>query len=261
MIVMPTDARAQNARCVSPIMTCGCTIITRGFYKIGANLNFTQGLTGRSGCIDISASNVVLSAGIEGDGGFNITGIGGRSPAGIGVHVLSSSSNDLLELPSNIEGWNYGIEIDGNADIVQDFTAALNGMGIVLMRSSNNVVTSFTASANDDFGVWISGGANNQVRGGTLDANTTGLFMGCSPLGIVGRACNPSSLSNKISNLSVSANSYMGVILDFGNNQNIINGVASHDNRFFDLYDVNAGCGQNLWFFNFFTNSNQDCIE
>ena len=260
-IAVPPTSSAQT-KCVSPIMTCGCTITKSGFFLIGANLSSTQGLTAKGGCIDVSASQVVLSAGIEGDGGFNITGPGGVSPAGIGVHVLPGANNNLLELPSNIEGWDTGVEIDSNNNIAQDFRANLNGTaGVIVRKAANNVVSSFSASGNSNLGLWITGGASNQVRGATLNGNTVGVLVGCNPLGIVGRSCAPMSTSNRISNLNVGLNSYIGVIIDFGNSQNIVNGVSSMKNQLFDLFDANPNCGQNLWFFNFFFNSNEDCIQ
>jgi hypothetical protein len=59
---IPRAAHAQASQddaivaCVSPIMTCGCTITKRGLFLIGANLTSSQELTAKGGCIDIKAT-------------------------------------------------------------------------------------------------------------------------------------------------------------------------------------------------------------
>jgi hypothetical protein len=266
----PRAARAQASQddalvaCVSPIMTCGCTITKRGLFHIGANLTASTGqLTAKGGCIDIRASKVVLSAGIEGGGSFDITGPGGASPTGIGVHILPSSSNDVLELPGSVDGWDIGIEIDGNKNVAQDFDADDNGAaGVEIFKGRNNTVVSFDADDNLNFGVWIVGGFSNQARGGDVSNNgNVGIFVGCSPTGLGGANCSPTSRFNKISDLSVNDNHDTGVAIDTGNTNNVINGLGAHGNGSNDLFDGNTDCDHDLWFFNFFNSVNQACIE
>jgi hypothetical protein len=258
-----SDAAAPLTKCQSPIGSCGCTITKKGFYEIGADLSSAQGLTPSGGCIDIRGPQVVLSAGIEGGGAYDITGPGGSAPTGIGIHVFASSRNDLLELPGNVDGWDIGIEIDGSMNIVQDFSASDCGTAAVLLwRATDNVLASFDANSNLNLGVWIAGGGKNQVRGANVDDNDNiGLLIGCSPLGVVRRSCSPRSTWNKITDISANDNEAMGVVIDQGNGRNIIAGVGAHGNPADDLYDANADCHNNLWFFNFFSTANQPCVQ
>lgn len=261
--VTGTSVGNSPTKCVSPIVSCGCTITKKGFYEIGADLSSAQGLTPTNGCIDIRGSQVTLSGGIEGGGAFDIVGPGGSTPNGIGVHVFKSSNNDLLELPGDLDGWDIGIEIDGNRNIAQDFTIEDSGTaGVLLAKGSDNTLASFTATFNLNLGVWIAGGGKNQVRGALVNSNDNiGVLIGCSRLGITGRSCSPQSSWNKITDISANNNTVYGIAIDKGNSRNTVAGVGSQGNGSDDLFDANPDCKTDLWFFNFFTNASQPCIH
>ena len=78
--------------CGNSISSCGCTITKAGFYQVTADLDNSQGHTALGGCIDIKASNVTLNTSKPiCCSGFDITGPGGMSPTGIGIHILIDS--------------------------------------------------------------------------------------------------------------------------------------------------------------------------
>jgi hypothetical protein len=176
---------------------------------------------------------------------------------------LPSSSNDVLELPGPVDGWDIGIEIDGNKNVAQDFDANDNGTaGVEILKGRNDALASFEADDNLNFGVWIVGGFSNQARGAdTSDTGNTGVFVGCSPTGPGGAPCSPTSRFNTITDLSADDNEKYGVAIDAGNTGNVINGVGAHGNGTDDLFDGNTDCDHDLWFFNFFNNVNQTCIQ
>jgi hypothetical protein len=102
------EASKKVKKCGSTIASCGCTITKSGFYKVTADLLSSQGLTKMNGCIDIKASKVVLSAGKPVVGfsfqAFNVTGPGGGTPTGIGIHILKHSNGDFIELADSSMG-------------------------------------------------------------------------------------------------------------------------------------------------------------
>ncbi len=44
----------------------------------------------------------------------------------------------------------------------------------------------------------------------------------------------------------------IGVAIDVGNTNNVINGLGAHANGTDDLFDANTDCDNNLWFSRFF---------
>jgi hypothetical protein len=113
-------------------MACGCTITTPGFYRVGKDLGSSDGVTAKGGCIDIKAAKVVLDVGQPGHQrslGYNITGAGGGTPTGVGIHILKGSNGNFLELISDITGWDVRLLVEGNNNIVEGFAAGpFNGL-------------------------------------------------------------------------------------------------------------------------------------
>jgi hypothetical protein len=169
----------------------------------------------------------------------------------------------VLELPGDVDGWDIGIEIDGNKNVAQDFDADDNGTaGVKIFKGRNNSLASFEADDNSSFGVWIVGGFSNQARGADVSENgNTGVFVGCSPTGPGGAKCTPLSRFNKISDMSADDNENSGIAIDAGNTNNVINGIGAGKNGTDDMFDGNTDCDHDLWFFNFFVEANQECIE
>ena len=264
------NARAQDVKadakvtsCVSPIASCGCTITKSGFYRLANDLMSSQGLTAKNGCIDIKAPKVILNTGkpVTGghtNGGFNITGTGGMTPSGIGVHILKGSNNDFVELPSRIEGWDVGILVEGNSNIVEDFDAAdsfsasaiPNGTaGVEINGGRNNNINDFTVGKNKNYGVWLRGASNNQINcSNTEDNGNIGVYVGCSVNGPINGKCSPAvppSNNNFIYDHSARNNTKDGVVIDLGNTGNVVTDVFGSSNGDTDLLDENSNCDNN----------------
>jgi hypothetical protein len=269
---------AKVTSCGTTITSCGCTITKSGFYEVTANLTSAQGLTGNNGCIDIKASNVVLTTGQCTDGGsckgFGLTGSGGMSPTGIGLHILRSSKNDFIELPASVTGWDVGILVEGSDNIVENFGAKNNGTaGVELNGAQNNNISHFDAgfgsgTGNNNYGVWLRHSSNNQINADDVENNgNIGLYVGCSADGPVGSAgckgVGPST-HNKIFDSSYQSNTNYGIVIDSGNKDNIVTSTNDASNGTDDVFDGNADCGGDEWFFNVYSTSNQGsggCIQ
>jgi hypothetical protein len=270
-------ANAASVSCVSPIASCGCTITKPGFYVLANDLSSSQGLTSRNGCIDIQASKVVLNAGkptLTGqfNGAFNITGGGGTTPSGIGIHILKGSGNNFIELATNrVEGWDVGILVQGDGNIVEDFQAASfsttlpNGTaGVEIDGGQGNNINDFSVGSNKNYGIWIRGASNNQINCSNTNNNgNIGVYIGCSPNGPINGNCSPSvspSTHNRIFDHSANSNTKYGVLIDLGNTGNVVTDVQAHQNGTTDLLDENPNCDQNRWFFLSFGTASPSCI-
>jgi hypothetical protein len=284
MLASAPSARAEESQadaavtaCVSPIASCGCTITKSGFYALANDLSSSQGLTAKNGCIDIKAPKVVLNAGKPlTTNAFNITGPGGTTPTGIGIHILKGSNKDFIELAgSNIEGWDVGILVEGNGNIVEFFNAGRsfsssaipNGTaGVEINGGSNNNINDFDgASHNKNYGVWLRGASNNQINcSNTRDNGNIGVYVGCSANGPVNGKCSPAvppSNNNRIYDHESDNNGKFGIVIDLGNTGNIVTDFGGHSNGTTDLLDENANCDNNQWFFDFFDTASPGCIE
>jgi len=271
------SAKKKVKKCGSTIASCGCTITKSGFYKITADLLSSQGLTKMNGCIDIKASKVTLSAGkpvVSFDfEAFNITGPGGVTPTGIGIHILKHSNGDFIELADGqVQGWDVGILVEGNNNIVEDFGAAgfssevPNGTaGVEINGGSNNNINDFTVDHNINYGVWLRAASNNQINCSNTQHNgNIGVYVGCSANGPINAACAPAvrpSNNNRIFDHSSSDNTNRGVVIDLGNTGNIVTDVFTGGNGSIDMLDENPSCDNNLWFFDRFGTAMPGCID
>src|SRR5258708_19349395 len=130
LIASAPRAQAQDSApdaavtaCGNSIATCGCTITKSGFYQVTADLLSSQGMTAKNGCIDIKASKVNLNFGKPPPPhkrlpGFNLTGPGGMTPTGIGLHILKGSNGNFVELPVEADDWDVAILVQRNNHIV-----------------------------------------------------------------------------------------------------------------------------------------------
>ena len=271
------SAKKNVKKCGSTIASCGCTITKPGFYKVTADLLSSQGLTKMNGCIDIKASKVILTAGKPVTSfnfqGFNITGPGGGTPSGIGIHILKHSNGDFVELADGfVQGWDVGILVEGNNNIVEDFGAAgfssevPNGTaGVEINGGSNNNINDFTVDHNINYGVWLRAASNNQINCSNTQHNgNIGVYVGCSANGPINAACAPAvppSNNNRIFDHSSSDNTNRGVVIDLGNTGNIVTDVFTGGNGSIDMLDENPSCDNNLWFFDRFGTAMPGCID
>jgi hypothetical protein len=272
--LLVASAGAQKV-CSHSIISCGCTITTRGDYAVNADLSAAQGLTALGNCIDINAAHAKLFL-----RGFKLFGSGAGS---IGVHVLPAArytfiegSRPLLTGLNNhsVSGWMYGIESDADNVIIDMPTVTGNNVaGVFLNKTYNNRIVGngavgFGASFNGRYGVWIVGGNSNQVNASFSEYNgIAGIYVGCSTTGPDGTPCSSAEAStgNVIYNydsedFEAPMQPY-GVVLEQNSVRNTVMGNNSGTHTQFDLFDGNANCANNVWVANSFQTANQSCIH
>ncbi len=169
------SAQTQPVKCSSQITACGCTITTPGGYTIENNLDYSQGLTLKSGCIDISASNVDLYAYalITGPGTNPACDIGNpKKSADTGIHVLPGAKNvSIFFYEYGPCGWNYGLESEGSGVNSYYPYAYYNNVGILLNNATGNDVLYYYGEYNTT-GLEIAGGSGNSINGSEVEEST-----------------------------------------------------------------------------------------
>lgn len=246
--MMQRPASAQTT-CPPTINSCGCTISAPGSYKIGLNIDSTQGLTPNNACIEIAASFVILDGGKK-----TITGPGGTTPTGIGVWVHRNFHTDFLEFRGAvISGFDVGLLIAGSQIVADDVSANNNGTAGVELNNADSVeLTSPTAESNLNYGIWLSRTSASDVTNSKTESNgNVGLYVGCSSLGPVSAGCGHPSIGNYLFTGSIMGNTNYGVALDIGAKSTIVTnqtlGGGTHNSKD-DLFDASSSCGTNKWF-------------
>jgi nitrous oxidase accessory protein NosD len=167
LVLGSAQLAAAAPACVSPITSCGCTIKTTGTYKVGADLNASQGLTGRGDCIDITASNVTL----EGNG-FDVQG--STSPHAMdGIRILVGAGRAVVEDFSEVLDWPIaGVEDDANtAQIVSFDLIEDNGTGVLLNTVNNTLVSDVDSNKNTGAGITVMSGSGVTLADFDTDSN------------------------------------------------------------------------------------------
>jgi hypothetical protein len=255
-------ASAATTACSTSIAACGCTITKSGTYTLTADVTSTQGLTAAGDCIAIQASNVILNT-----HGFSITGPGSGTSTGAGIDVLKSSSGAFIEAASTLSGWKYGFEVQGKNTISDNTDFKDNVVGVFLDGATGANIADSGAEDNKVYGVWIRGGKGNQVDAFDTENNTgTGVYIGCHDDDSRGTKCAgvKSSSGNRIYDLESEHNGDAGVVIDIGNEGNVLTDVGIESNAGgVDSIDENPSCGTDQWIndgFSDFGVTSQGCI-
>jgi len=270
LIMAGVAVASAQVSCANSITACGCTISTAGVYTVDADLDYTQGLTSKKGCIDVTAANVKLFT-----NGHPIIGAG--TGKGIGIHVLSGATSAFIEAAgvqgtsvsySVLLGWQYGLESQAPGVTADGFGYDVNTTGVFVKGAANNTIAWSEAIGNSIYGMWISGGSGNQISGANISDNAVaGIYLGCSSTGPMGQVCTGRSgsvatKSNSIYALTVGGIQNYGIAVEQGGSLNTVVNNSSSGNTTDDLFDGNSGCGSNLWQANaFVTSNNSSCIH
>jgi hypothetical protein len=252
-------------KCGTSITSCGCTIKKPGFYEVDADLDSTQGLNPNGDCLSVKASKVTLFL-----NGHPITGPGGSTPSGVGLHLLPSASKVFVEGGdgANIDGWDVGVLVEGNKNSMDWLEVDDNGTaGFELNKAKNNNINDFVARNNNNYGVWLRASNNNEVNCATSSSNANvNFYVGCSANGPTSSKCKGvgNSTGNRIYDFSTGGSDY-GVALDLGSTKTTVTDSyvrnPSH-NSIYDFFDANSSCDKNQWFGNDSSaTTSQSCIQ
>ena len=197
-------ANAQDNKCSKSITACGCTITLAGKYQVPIDIFGFQGLTLKSGCIDVNVSNVKLTVNgaIVGPGVNSCPNTpspltrGARRPLGkearqsamqqtpfrypddgsgpnlIGIHVLPGISNVTLNFGGeDVCGWTYGVESEGASVSISTVGTYDNNVGLFFNNATSNSCLYCDSEFNVN-GVQISGGSGNSYTDGSGSNNS-----------------------------------------------------------------------------------------
>ena len=231
-------ANAQDNKCSHSITACGCTISLAGKYQVPIDIFGFQGLTLKSGCIDINVSNVKLTVNgaIVGPSVNSCPNPpspltrGARQPISkedresamrkvlprypddgsgpnlIGVHVLPGISNVTLNFGGeDVCGWTYGVESEGANVSISTMGTYDNNVGLLLNNATANSCLFCDAEFNFT-GVQISGGSGNSYTDGSGDNNLQYGFW------VYGSSGN--KFTNNFANYNFIAGFYLGCAAD-----------------------------------------------
>jgi hypothetical protein len=262
----------QQANATS-IKKCS-TIKKPGFYSLNKDLSTNGG-----DCLIVKARNVTLSL-----GGHNITGAG----SDIGLHVMSTATNFRCD-GGNFTNFAIGVEDDADGATIEntdseantDTGVLVNGAtqvtvgsasakhngkyGYHLLSASYTMVHNYEADSNGTYGVFVQASDHTLLenfRAGDYGADgIAGVYIGCSEGGPGGICATGPSNFNVVSHGSQQTNQY-GLVVDAGSGNNVLADTLEAGNINFDVFDGNANCGTNLWFFDAFrTSNNPACMN
>ena len=291
-------ANAQPPKCDTQITACGCTIGASGSYTVENALDYSQGLTLKNDCIDITASRVDLYA-------YNyITGPGTdptcssstpKKNAGVGIHVLPGAENVSIYLDDyDVCGWNYGLESEGsninwyepgsyynnvgmllkNAtgnDVLYGYFAD-NITGLEITGGSGNSINDGEAYYNTQYGYWLNGTKGNTVSGdGGYGNKIAGFYLGCNSTGNVNPLI-PCTTTTTTGN-SLQGNGAYGYVGTYPQKYGIAVERGSIDNTFIenDLYYnssdrnkvdiIDGNCDYNTYLDDTYNTKSPKCIQ
>jgi hypothetical protein len=294
------NAQTQPVKCSSQITACGCTIAAPGSFTVENALDYSQGLTLKNGCIDITASNVDLYVYYN-----DITGPGSdptcssstpKKNAGVGIHVLPSASNVSIYTGFNgICGWNYGVESEANNidwfyvysfsnnvgmflnnatanNCLRCYLASNVGSGVQIVGGSGNNFNDSEAQLNGQYGYWVDGSSENTFNGDHGDDGNVlaGFYLGCDAKGNVNPAipCHTPTTHNSV--LASYAYTFTccgyypqkyGIGVEKGSIYNTFNVNNTYGNTKKDIIDGNGNCIYNTYLNDRYTTKSPSCIQ
>ena len=222
--------------CSASITACGCIMDKRGStYTVMNDLNDGQGLTPNGNCLEISADHVLLDlVGNALIGSGSGTGIVIQKTAQFAV-IQGTDPNEVAQ--AIVNGWNVGIEDDGNNATIELFRQIGGNMfnqqgnttnGVVLNGVSNTTVDDFNASFNGQAGLLVVGGGGNRF----MNFDTTNN-------GADGIALNASD-GNTLVNCTTTANGGAGVLMISADSNQVFTGSINGNQK----NGILLGCGK-----------------
>lgn len=294
------NAEGIPPQCSNQITACGCTIGAPGNYTVENDLYASDGLTGKSGCIDIEGQNINLYIYY-----YNVIGPGSDSKcdtdiphlnSGVGIHVLPSASNVAIYDDEYVCGWNYGVESEGNNVNLYEVYPYYNNVGLLLNHATNNdclycaadynvtgvqisggsgnSINNSTTFQNSQYGYWVDGSKENTLSNNfSYNDKTAAFYLGCSSKGQV----NPTILCSKqtpttgnslVNNYAYSDSIYgnyypgrYGIATERGAIYNNFNGNYIYPKFAKDIIDGNGNCVYNNYAHDAFSTASPSCIQ
>jgi parallel beta-helix repeat protein len=210
-----------------------------------------------------------------------------------GIWLVQGSKKNTLK-DSSMLGVKYGIEIEGNKNMIDSCVVTNSKDGIVIFGEDNDVkhcsvvassyigffiiesnrtsVTDSSVSSSSGFGGIILGGEGNVIsKNKIFRSNFSGMLsVACDDFhirdnviisnGEVGIVVVDNSTNGEVSGNTVFSNGLEGIFVSSGSDNNIIYGNRAMGNSDFDLYDDDGNCDDNIWDDNIGIEVNVDCV-
>ena len=197
----------------------------------GAEVTIVQAADSNNSVFRVSADDVTIS-------GFTVKG------AGFGV-CLSGADHCIIS--DNKVSNRNGISLyDSSNNELSSNTASNNYFGIYLLHSRGNSLTSNTAS-NNNYGIWLLYSGDNTLTSNTADSNNVGIGLaGSSNNALTGNTVNSNngdgiwlggSSNNALTGNTVNSNNEDGIWLYNSNGNEFTSNTASNNEYGIRLYD------------------------
>jgi hypothetical protein len=205
---------------------------------------------------------------INGSNAYSLIGFGAYSNAGNGIAVSTSNSGEIANATASSNQLS-GVTLNtSDYTNIPGLTALQNGAdGIEVIKSTGTKIFATAVNLNGIYGVYLKESASNVIASpgsGVVHCNgEANVYLGCSDTtGPNGVACATPSSSNEIDNVTVygTAGTPYGIAIDLGNTANKVLASTGYTDTVDDAYDANKA-GQNTWFGNTFTTTNQSYIH
>ena len=269
------------------INACGTVISTPGVYAIGESLASTSATVD---CIEIASPGVSLGLA----SGISLSGPGGAGVTAAGIKVDDKANGVQINFfGAKIQGFGVGIddegsgiiisaaptggEITGNAaqgilvdkadSVLIDSVDSENngGAGLELLHASGVTVTGVPIfESNGGYGLWVHSSSHNQFFNvDAFENKLSGIYVGESgtdKLSAKARDGEPST-DNVFLDGGTVQNGGAGIVLDLGDNRNVVADFTGESNTDDDAIDGTPACTHNKWINNMFGTTNRSCIQ
>jgi len=269
--------KSASKACVSNSVPAGATAISGcrtisagGKYYLSAELTTLNG-----DCLRVKAANVLLDfnghvlngkstgtglvveAPATGFRGFN----GGMQTFATGAEIDAAGAV-LAEFNDVFDNAQTGVSVNTADDVsVMDVNPSMSGaIGISVFNSGRTMLASDNASQSGRAGIFLGHSSQVLLSQSSGAGGKDGIFVGCTPPAEYAKACS-GDLRDVVA-LSAGGDSQYGIAVAAGANDNVIAASSGSGTTTDDVYDGNAGCAKNLWFYDSFsTTNNAACMN
>lgn len=225
---------------ITHIATLPYSITSPGYYILDTDCSDVTW----SYAIRIGASDVVLDG-----NGHTLDGIDTTNTYG----VMAENVDNITIKSLTLTDWGKGISWNhvNNGHIEVCTASSNNQYGILLLSSSNNILTSNTANSNNEAGIYISGSGTNTLTSNTVSSNNRyGIYLSSSSNNtLTGNIISNNqygiwisgSGTNTFTGNTVSSNNLYGIyLLSSSNNHLYLNDLSNNPHNIYVLTSTNT---------------------
>lgn len=286
-LTLVAAAHPANAQ-VTPVQitSCGTTISTPGDYATATSLTSSSAT---EDCIDIDSPGVSLDV-----SNSTLTGPGGSGVTAAGIRITKDANGvQIFFLGATIQNFGIGIDDEGSGVVISAATAggtitgnaaqgilvdkaddvlidsanseSNGGAGIELLHATGVTIKGVPSmSSNGGYGLWVHSSSHNQFFNlDSFENKLSGIYVGESgsdKLSAKARDGEPST-NNVFVDCGVIQNGGAGIVLDLGDNRNVVTRCTGQSNTDDDAIDGTPACTHNQWVNNMFVKTNRSCIQ